>query len=522
MAVAAGKSRDLDFEALVAGLLASLGYRVELAPGGDEGGAVVLAYAPGDDRRPRFLVRCAENGYYPAGVQAVRAVSAARARTGARQGVLAVSLGVTREAERAAAELGVLVCRLDPERPRLEGIPPAGEPLRPPVAWPAIEHLEAAAAEPAGGAPAFRAAPRGGTAPPRRRAAFPWQRPALWASLALVVALALWTWHARPWLPAASVSAPATAGAPAALSTSAAGQVPAPAPDPPTGLSVVAVGDDSVQLSWNDARGADRYIVLRDGQPVATVRDPHFTDRGLPGDHVFQYAVEAEGAGGVSPPSSSVSAHTTVPWSALHARYADSVVVVRTYPSWLGPLGGTIGGTGWFAPGGYVVTAWHVVQKAHYVIEVTLQEDGPGASSGFHGQTYRAHLVAADPAHDLALLALDNGWSGPALPVGDSSRLEPAQPVAILGHPGLEAETLTSGQVLGVHQTVSVQGYGTIPDMFSIDAGSVGGNSGSPVLDHYGRVVGVVEGGMPNNGNQAVAVPVGYVVLLMRSTGRGS
>ncbi|MDI3299392.1 MAG: trypsin-like peptidase domain-containing protein, partial [Bacillota bacterium] len=522
--MAAGRRREPDFEALVARLFEALGYRVEVAPGTGGRAADMLVYGPADDRRPRYVVQC-KDWYYPVGVRAVRELLAARDRTGAEQGVLAVRGELAPEAERVATELGLVVCRVDPEEPRLEGIPPAGEHFLargrragpPPaaargrsldrtVAWPDIEHLEAAAAEPVGGSPAFRAAPRARRGSHRGRA-LPWRR-ALWTSLALLaVALALWTWQARPWPSAAWVSSPATGGAPAALSTRATGQAPAAAPDPPTGLTVVAVGDDSVQLSWNDAQGADRYVVLRDGQPVATVRDPRFTDQGLPSDHVFQYAVEAEGAGGVSPPTSPVSVHTTVPWSTLHARYADSVVIVRTYPSWLGPLGGTIGGTGWFAPGGYVVTAWHVVQKAHYVIEVTLQDDGPGSSTGFHGQTYRAHVVAADRAHDLALLALDSGWSGPALPIGDSSRLEPAQPVAILGHPGLEAETLTTGQVLAVHQTYTIQGYGKIQDMFAIDAGSVGGNSGSPVLDHYGRVVGVVEGGMPNNGNQAVAVP---------------
>lgn len=278
-----------------------------------------------------------------------------------------------------------------------------------------------------------------------------------------------------------------------------------PKPAAPTGLDVVN-GSHAVQLNWLPVAGADQYRIYRDHTLLATTSATNFTDSAVQEDTPYTYRIAAQNAGGIGPFSQSVQVTTYLSWNRIHDLYADSVVHVFTYTSILGVFGGGVTGTGWFAPGGYIVTNDHVVRDSHYVIDVVLH-NALGAS-GYAGQKYHAHVVATDPLHDLAILALDNGWAGPSLPLGDSNWLAVGQPVAILGHPGGEALTLTAGEITALHQTVQVTGYGTLTDMIGFNAGAVGGNSGSPVLNHWGQVIGIDESGGTNNGNANFAVPV--------------
>ncbi len=141
-------------------------------------------------------------------------------------------------------------------------------------------------------------------------------------------------------------------------------------------------------------------------------------------------------------------------------------------------------GSGWvYDAKGDVVTNQHVVDGAQS-IKVTF----------WNGKTYDAHLVAADQTSDLAVVKVD----APAsmihpLQLGDSSALRVGDNVVAIGSPFGLQETVTSGIVSALHRSISSPGQQpfTISDSIQTDAAINHGNSGGPLLNTAGDVVGV-------------------------------
>ncbi len=130
---------------------------------------------------------------------------------------------------------------------------------------------------------------------------------------------------------------------------------------------------------------------------------------------------------------------------------------------------------------GYIVTNDHVVEGAE------------GASVRFwDGSTYDATIVGADPSTDLAVIKVD----APAdllvpLTVGDSTQLTVGEGVVALGSPfGLEG-TITSGIVSALNRQMTSPNNFTINNSIQTDAAINHGNSGGPLLNGAGEVVGV-------------------------------
>jgi putative serine protease PepD len=129
----------------------------------------------------------------------------------------------------------------------------------------------------------------------------------------------------------------------------------------------------------------------------------------------------------------------------------------------------------------------HIVTNHHVVAGATSLE-----ARFADGSTYDAELVGSDPSTDLAVLKVD----APAdelhpLELGDSGALEIGDGVVAIGSPfGLE-ETVTSGIVSALDRTIeSTNGY-SIPGTIQTDAAINHGNSGGPLLNGQGEVVGV-------------------------------
>ncbi|QSO47563.1 S1 family peptidase [Alicyclobacillus mengziensis] len=287
-----------------------------------------------------------------------------------------------------------------------------------------------------------------------------------------------------------------------------------PIPASPSGVRVSSVGSSFVSLSWNDSvMDRNAYIVYRGTTPVfrqARVVDSttgtSFIDRYVQPNTVYYYWVASQNAAGTSTPKTAVKVQTYLSWSQIEQRYQDSVVKIKTYTSDLGVLGSYVEGTGWFAPGGYIVTNWHVIRNWHWDIDVILHHDG----GQYKGQLYHAKVVYESKSHDLAILKLNNGWSGNPLRIASASAVA-GQRVAALGHPGGEALTLTQGRVVATGVAQSVSSIGTLPDMTRSTIPCVGGSSGSPVFDGYGQVVGVMESADPNDGNISYFVPATFL-----------
>jgi S1-C subfamily serine protease len=141
-------------------------------------------------------------------------------------------------------------------------------------------------------------------------------------------------------------------------------------------------------------------------------------------------------------------------------------------------------------PRGYILTNFHVVQDAQS-IEVVLGDQS----------RYAAKFVGADQRNDVALLKVDpKGKHLAALPLGDSSTLQVGQKVLAIGNPFGFQSTLTTGVVSALGRTVQTSQTTFIDEAIQTDAAINRGNSGGPLINSHGDVIGI---------NSAIYTPSG-------------
>jgi putative serine protease PepD len=224
----------------------------------------------------------------------------------------------------------------------------------------------------------------------------------------------------------------------------------------------------------------------------------------------------------VQPSEPIVSSSAPLSVNQIYRRaYRGVVEITVTTSAAASPFGGSgtakAQGSGWvYNSSGNIVTNEHVVDGASSI-----------SVRFWNGKTYSASVVGTDKSTDLAVIKVDAPSSElHPLSVGNSADLQVGNGVVAIGSPfGLE-ETVTSGIVSALHRAIEAPNNFTINDSVQTDAAINHGNSGGPLLNAQGQVVGVnAQIRSDSGGNEGVgfAIPsntVRSIATQLISTGK--
>ena len=208
---------------------------------------------------------------------------------------------------------------------------------------------------------------------------------------------------------------------------------------------------------------------------------------------------------GTSGASVSTKPSGTTDIYSLGCKQAVGITTEVTTTNWFGQTSSSaVSGSGFVVTtDGYIVTNYHVIEAAYqrnYKVSVMF----------YDGKTYDATIVGVEEENDVAVLKIDATGLTPVV-VGDSESIHVGEEVYAIGNPlGELAFTMTTGHVSALDRKITTNESASAINMFQFDAAVNSGNSGGPLYNAEGKVIGIVTAKYSSTGVEGLsfAIPI--------------
>ncbi len=199
------------------------------------------------------------------------------------------------------------------------------------------------------------------------------------------------------------------------------------------------------------------------------------------------------------------STETTMTPQDVYEHYVNAVVAISnesTTTNYFGQISQTASsGSGMIlTKDGYILTNNHVVSGAETLTVLTTD-----------GEEYDATVIGADSENDVALIKIE-GTDFPTVSVGDSDSIQVGEQVCAIGNPlGELTNTLTVGYVSALNREIT-ESTGSSINMFQTDCAINSGNSGGPIFDMNGNVMGITTAKPSSSSSAATVEGIGFCI----------
>jgi len=183
----------------------------------------------------------------------------------------------------------------------------------------------------------------------------------------------------------------------------------------------------------------------------------------------------------------------------IYATYVGSTVGITTEivttNGWGQPVSQAAAGSGFvITEDGYILTNYHIIEDADS-IQVSFVD----------GTTYDATLVGGESENDIAVLKIDATGLTPVI-IGDSDNVKVGEQVVAIGNPlGELTFSMTSGIVSAKDRSITMEN-GEVMNMIQTDTAINSGNSGGPLFDMYGQVIGITSAKLSGSSSSSATI----------------
>ena len=158
---------------------------------------------------------------------------------------------------------------------------------------------------------------------------------------------------------------------------------------------------------------------------------------------------------------------------------------------------------------GYIVTNEHVVADAKDGIIIKVYVQG-------YDEPFDAEVVGKDVQTDIAVIKIDGDEDFVTAELGDSDNLQSGELAVAIGNPlGTFQGSITVGVVSGIERPMNNNGYSM--NLIQTDASVNGGNSGGPLINSFGEVIGVVNAKIATAEGMGFAIPINPIKSVIES-----